>query len=67
LRIKIKSNGDDKHRKLPKKDKNARKDYVFRLKLEQVNENTAIQIIDWIVFRKEMEEISFFNEKLHSL
>ena len=60
---------DDRSRKKKstKKYKGNRKDYVFRLSLEKVDRNTALQIVDWLAYRQEMESISFFSQKFHSL
>ena len=68
LRKRINPDDDKKRNKRSsKKYKNGRKDYVFRLPLDQVNSNTALQIVDWLAYRQEMEDISFFKQKLHSL
>lgn len=68
LRKRINPDDDRKHKiRSSKKRESNRKDFVFRLSLEQVNSNTALQIVDWLAYRQEMETISFFNQKLHSL
>ena len=46
---------------------NDRKDLIFRLKLDSIDENTGLEIIDWLAFKKEIEEISFFADSDQSI
>ncbi len=67
LRVRIKTDDEKKSKRKKPMLKGSRKDFVFRLGFDEVDKNTALQIIDWLAYRQEMENVSFFNNKLHSL
>ena len=66
IRVRMKSNGGDKKTSSRRKKNDHRKDFVFRCDIKKMNENSAMEIIDWLAFRKPMEQISFFDKKCHS-
>jgi len=65
LRVRMKSNGDDRKTSTRRKKNDHRKDFVFRLELSKISETTSMDIIDWLAFRKKMDKISFFDQKCH--
>jgi hypothetical protein len=67
LRVKMKTNGDDERTSSRRRKNDDRKDYVFRMNLNSVNEKTGMEIIDWLAFKKNMEDISFFSERDQSI
>lgn len=66
LRVRMKSTGDGKRSSSRRRKNDHKKDFVFRVELNTINKDTAMDIIDWLAFRKPMEEISFFDKKCHS-
>jgi hypothetical protein len=63
LKVRMKSNsGNERVMKLKKKDW-GRRNKLFRMNMERLNNDLAMEIIDWIAFKREMEEISFFTEE----
>jgi len=67
LRVRMKTNGDDDKISSRRRKNNDRKDLIFRLKLDSIDENTGLEIIDWLAFKKEIEEISFFADSDQSI
>ncbi len=63
LKVRLKTNGKNEHAMKMKKKDWGRKNELFRMNMEAMNNNLAMEIIDWVSFRKEMEEVSFFSEK----
>jgi hypothetical protein len=63
LRVRMKANTDKGKTKSQKKKNENRKDYIFHLNLSAIDKNIAMEIIDWLVFKKEMEQISFFADR----
>jgi hypothetical protein len=63
----MKTNGDDERASSRRRKNDDRKDYVFRMNLNSVNEKTGMEIIDWLAFKKNMEDISFFSERDQSI
>ena len=64
LQLKVRMNraGENERLKYPGKRKN-RKDYRFRLDLNNIGEKEAMDVIDWLAFKIKMEEISFFEKE----
>ena len=54
--------GENERFKYPGKRKH-RKDYRFRLDLNNIGEKEAMDVIDWLAFKIKMEEISFFGKE----
>lgn len=63
LRMRMTRTGENEQLKYKGKKSKDRKDYLFRLDLNRLEGKEAMEIIDWLVFKNEMEDISFFNEQ----
>jgi len=60
LRVRMTRTGENERLKDPRRKKKDRKDYRFRLDLNKINGNESRDILDWLAYKKEMEEIQFF-------
>ena len=58
-RTRIQDNKDKKRSRSKKSKNNRNKDYVFRIKMDILKDDTCMELIDWLAFKKEMEDISF--------
>ena len=62
LRVRMTRTGENERVKYPGK-RRYRKDYRFRLDMNNTGVKEAMGIIDWLAFKIEMEKISFFREE----
>jgi hypothetical protein len=62
IKTRIKANGDSERNAGMRKKNWGRKDYLFRLEMTSLNKDRAMEIIDFIAFKIEMEELSFFSD-----
>jgi hypothetical protein len=60
LRMRMTRTGENERLKDPRRKKKDRKDYRFRLDLNNINGDESRDILDWLAYKKEMEEILFF-------
>lgn len=63
LRYRVKPNGDKEKIGGRNNKLGQRKDHLFRFIIREMNEDIAREIIDWLAFKREMENISFFHVK----
>ncbi len=63
LRFRMKANGDRKKSSIRKNKQGDKKDQLIRLNMKEMSKEKAMEIIDWLVFKKEMEEISFLSKE----
>lgn len=61
LRVRMTRAGENERLKDPRKKNKDRKDFLFRFDLNSMNGSEPRDIIDWLAFKKEMEEILFFD------
>ena len=63
LKVRMTRAGDNESLKDPRRNNKDRKDYRFKFDIKQIDGEQARDIIDWLAFKKEMEEIVFFREQ----
>lgn len=61
LRVRMTRAGENERLKDPRRKNKDRKDFLFRFDLNSLNGSEPRDIIDWLAFKKEMEEILFFD------
>ncbi len=61
LRVRMTRAGENERLKDPRRKNKDRKDFLFRFDLNNMNGSEPRDIIDWLAFKKEMEEILFFD------
>lgn len=64
LRMRMTRTGENERLRDPRRKKKDRKVYRFRLDLNSINGDESRDILDWLAYKKEMEEILFFAGKL---
>ena len=60
-RVRIQANDDDKRSGAKRSKNNINKDFVFRIKMDILKKETCMELIDWLAFKKKMEDISFVD------
>jgi hypothetical protein len=60
-RIRVDAAGENRRNRYIRRKDWGRKDHLFRLDINGLDEKTAMDIIEWIAFRREMETICFFS------
>ena len=65
LLLKVRMDREGKHEKIrrPRPNNSDRKDYRFMFDLNAVTVSVSREIIDWLAFKTEMEEVSFFEKE----
>jgi hypothetical protein len=61
-RIRVDAGGESRRNRNIRRKDWGRKDHIFRLDINGLDEKTAMDIIEWIAFRREMETMAFFSD-----
>lgn len=62
IKTRVKASGESKRTASMKKKDWGRKDYLINMEMTSLNRERAMEIIDFIAFKIEMEKLSFFKD-----